>query len=274
MKIKELLKKNYLKKILPNNEIDIILALTLKKNIDYIYKNTEKKLNKSTINSFNKLIRKRINNIPFSYLKKYKEFYNLKFFVNKNTLIPRPESELLVDLALKYIKKNKINNVKIIDIGTGSGCLIISLVKQLNKYTALGIDISNKAIKIAKTNARKNKTKIKFNKSNLLNNIPKQKFNIILANLPYLTTKEMKEKSIQKEPNISLYGGKNGLKYYFKLIKNIKKYLEKKYIILLEINPEQKNNLDKEIKKNLPKSRLKYIKDLNNKTRVLKIINC
>ena len=273
MKIKELLKNTYNKKILSNNEIDSILALVLKRKVDYIYKNDNKEINILNIKKFNSLINKRLKNIPFSYIKKYKEFYNLKFLVNKNVLIPRPESELLIDLSLNFIKKNKLKDINIVDIGTGSGCLIISLSKQLKKYNSLGIDINSKSLKIAKTNARKNKVNIKFIKYNLLNNIPKQKFNIVLANLPYLNKEEMKELSIIKEPNIALYSGKEGLEYYIKLIKQNKDYLKEKYIILFEINPEQKNKLDEIIKNNLPNSRLKYIKDLSNNIRVLQITN-
>ncbi len=273
MKIKKLLIKTYAKKILSNNEIDSILALTIKKKVDYIYKNINKDLKLSSIKTFNKLINKRLNNIPFSYLKKYKEFYGLKFLVNKNTLIPRPDSELLIDEALKYIKNNKIKDISIIDVGTGSGCLIISLTKHLKKYKALGVDINNKSLKIAKTNTRKNKLNINFIKSNLLTKVPEQKFNIILANLPYLTPSKIKEANITKEPQKALDGGLYGLKYYLKLIKQLKIYLAKEYIILFEINPEQKNKLNQQIKKNIPPNKLKYIKDLGNNTRLLKITN-
>ena len=273
MKIKELLLKTYQQKILTVQEIDNILALALKRKRDYLYKNKDKELNISLLKTFQKLIKKRLNNIPFAYLKKKKEFYNLKFLVNKNTLIPRPESELIIDSALDYIKEKKIKNIKIIDIGTGSGCLIISLVKQLKKYQALALDINKKALKIAQTNARQHKVKITFLQSNLLTKVKKQNFNIILANLPYLEKKELKEPSIVKEPRQALYGHREGLKYYRELIKELANYLAKEFIVLFEINPTQKNKLDNLIKKELPLNKVEYLKDLNNNIRVLKIIN-
>ncbi len=272
MTIKELLKKTYSKKILSTNEIDSILAFTLKRKIDYLYQNIDKELNISNIKIFQRLINKRLNNIPLAYLKKEKEFYNLKFKVNRKTLIPRPESELIIDTALEYIKDNKLKDINIIDIGTGSGCLIISLIKQLKNYKAFAVDISNKVLKVAKTNARKNKVNITFLQSNLLTKVPLQKFNIILANLPYLEKKELKEPSIVKEPQKALDGHTEGLRYYRELIKQLNNYLAKEFIILFEINPQQKNKLDKLIMEELNSNNIEYLKDLNNNIRVLKII--
>jgi len=274
MIIQELLKKTYSKKQLDPPEIDELLALTLHKKLEYIYKNSDKELSISSLKKFNKLLEKRLNKWPLAYLKGNKEFYNLNFLVNKNILVPRPASELLVDEALKYLKK--IKNPNIIDIGTGSGCLIIAIAKNNSepaKY--LASDIASSALQIAKTNARKLqlKNKIKFIKSDLLKNIPQQKFNIIIANLPYLTPAQMKETSISREPKQALIAGQDGLDYYLELLKQLPNYLNKKYLILLEIDPQQEKKIDHLIKKYLPDGKIQFLKDLNKDIRVVKIQN-
>lgn len=279
--IKNILQKNAGK--LEASELDQLLALALHKKVEYIYKHPEKELNRSSAQTFNKLINKKLAGWSLAYLKGYKEFYGLKFLVSKHTLIPRPESEIIIDEALKYTKKNQ----DIIDLGTGSGCLILSLAKN-NKKEAnyLASDISIKALQVAKTNARKlglNK-KIKFVKSNLFSKIPastrgasstrgrkNRQFDIVIANLPYLKPQQMKEPSIKKEPRVALLAGKDGLSYYRKLLEQIPQYLKEKYLILLEIDPDQKDLISKVIETNLPKAKTSFIKDLAGHIRVVKI---
>ena len=266
MKVKKLLKK-YSGSLDPK-ELDEILALALKKNLLYIYKNPDKEITVSGLRAFKKLLIKRQVGWSLAYLKGYKEFCGQKFLVSKYTLIPRPESELLVEEALKYLKDNH----KILDIGTGSGCLILSILKQ-KQPNGLASDISKKALKTAKTNARKLglKNKVKFYQSNLLTNIPAQKFDVILANLPYLTPSERQESSIKKEPTLALLSGKDGLDAYRQLLKQIPSYLEKKYLLLLEINPKQKEEIKRIINSSLPQAKIEFIKDLANKDRIVKI---
>ena len=264
--LKDWLSQN--KNKLEAKELDLILALALHKNVEYIYKHPKKTLRTSTIKKANNLLQRRLTNYSLAFLQGYKEFYNLKFLVSRHTLIPRPESELIVDEALKYLKKKK--DSRVIDIGTGSGCLILSIAKNAQgNFTAT--DISPKALKMAKTNARKLKTKVKFIKSNLFKDIPAQKFNLVIANLPYLTPKELKEETIQKEPHNALLAGKDGLKYYRDFFKQLPKYLEKKYLVLIEINPPQQELITEIIKKSLPKAKIEFLKDLANNIRVVKI---
>jgi len=251
------------------SELDYLMALTLHKNIEYVYKNPDKALNRSNILAFKRLVNKRLENWSLAKLKKQKEFFKLNFLVNRHTLIPRPESELLVEEALKITSDNQ----NIIDIGTGSGALILSLAYN-NKHHAnyLACDISLKALRVAKSNARKLglKNKVKFVKSDLLKNI-EGKFDIIIANLPYLTNEQMKEPSISKEPSSALVSGKDGLNHYRKLLKQLPKHLNNKYTILLEIDPGQADVIKREITDNLPNSEIKFLKDLNKDIRVVKI---
>jgi release factor glutamine methyltransferase len=221
MTIKELLQKTYRDTPLETSEVDQILCLALHKNKEYLYKKPEKKLALTTIKSFYRLVKKRELGWPLAYLRGWQEFYALKFLVNKNTLIPRPDSELIIDAALDFLKEK--NNLDILDIGTGSGCIIISLAKNNNKNNYFATDISKKALQIAQTNARKNQVKINFIHSDLFNKIPEKKFDLITANLPYLRPDQMQEKSIQKEPRSALLSGQDGLDHYSKLLSRVSK---------------------------------------------------
>lgn len=278
--LKELLKKSADQ--LSTDEKDALLALALGKNKEYIYKNPGKKLNRSNVRTFYKLLNKRLAGWSLAYLQGHKEFYGLKFLVSKHTLIPRPESELIVEEALKFITRldsqrrtdaRREKDHRVIDIGTGSGCLILSLAKNFAEADYLATDISNKALLIAKTNARKLKlkNKVKFIKSDLLNKIPPTKFDIVMANLPYLKPMELKEPSIKKEPTLALLSGPDGLEHYRKLLSQLPKYLNQKYLILLEINPEQTEAIKKAVEKSLPKNKIKFLKDLAGNVRVAKI---
>jgi len=273
MTIKQLLNKTYKSTSLTPGEVDLLLAKSLHKPIEFIYKNPLKLVRRSTILAFGRTLERAKKGYSIAYLLGYKEFYGRKFRVNKYTLIPRPASEVIVKQSLDWLKENKSNCPKIVDIGTGSGCLIISLAAEYDgpaQYFAS--DISSPALAAARTNARKilpNK-KVKFIKSNLLQNIS-EKYNLIIANLPYLTAEQMAEQSIKKEPRRALYGGADGLDYYKKLLSNIADHLEKKYLILFEIDPEQVVKITSLIKKALPSGKVSVIKDLENLDRVVKI---
>lgn len=262
--------------LVPLGDIELLLAESLHRSLNYLYKNPEKILSRSTISTFWRLLERRRNNHSVAYLVGHKEFYKLDFLINKHTLVPRPDSEVLIDEALKYLTKNKINSPQIIDIGTGSGCLIISLAKNYQPPSLFyAVDNSGRALKLAKTNARKHglKRQINFLKSNLLNKMGGNKFDLVLANLPYLTKKQLQEPSITKEPLNALCGGPDGLSFYKTLLKQIPSYLNKKYLVLLEIDPQQELAAQKISKQYLPKAKLEIIRDLDKQARVLKIKN-
>jgi release factor glutamine methyltransferase len=150
----------------PILDIELLLTKILKKPKEYLFEYPEKNLTNSQLKKFKKLFNKRAKGEPVAYLLSHKEFYNLDFKVNKNVLIPRPETEILVEEVLIYIKKNKTH--LIFEIGVGSGAIIISLAKQIKKTEFFATDISLKALNIAKQNAKFHKTKIKFFKGDLL----------------------------------------------------------------------------------------------------------
>ena len=281
MKVKEIIKKSKL----PNLETETLLAFILKKTREYIIIHQEENLNLKDAQKFFSMEKKRALNLPLAYLTGNKEFYNLNFKVNKNVLVPRPETEILIDTILTRLKTSK-NNYDFLDVGTGSGVIIISLAHEIFKHNKtifnnssfLGVDISEPALKIAKQNAKTYNlnTKIAFFKSDLLKSLPtkalKDSHLVIAANLPYLTKKQLEnEPSIKHEPSLALDGGPKGLEYYHRLLKELKKINFKSLFLILEINPEQAIAIKKVAQKTWSQATLKIIKDLRKQSRFLTI---
>ena len=204
--------------------------------------------------------------IPVQYIVGNVDFYGNTINVNKNVLIPRFETELLVDKTIKYIKTNFKNHVDILDIATGSGCIAITLKKEIDS-TVDASDISESALKVAQENALNNKVDINFINSDILTNITK-KYDIIISNPPYLT-KEDDIMDIVKnnEPEIALYAKDNGLYYYDVILKNIKKHLKDKYLIAFEIGYTQGEDIKNIALKYLDNINVKIEKDYSNKDR-------
>lgn len=292
--------KKYYKKINSLN-LDLILENIIKKSRSFILAHPEFKLSKYQILNLKSKIKKILKGVPLAYIIGHKEFYGLNFKVNKNVLIPRPETELIVEEALKLATHNSQlithkEKITLIDIGTGSGCIIITLAKLLNlKFSTQGglnlkffaTDISVKALNIAKQNAKLHQVhqKIKFLRGNLLSPIIHNSLFlihnsdfIILANLPYLTPVQIKKSpTIQYEPRLALQAGQNGLKYYIQLLKQIKKLnslLLAPYSLIftiLEIDPAQKQKIINIIKKELPQAKWEIKKDLRGHNRIVLI---
>ncbi len=206
------------------------------------------------------------NGIPVQYIVGNIDFYGNTINVNKNVLIPRFETELLVDKTIKYIKTNFKHHVDILDIATGSGCIAITLKKEIDS-TVDASDISESALKVAQENALNNKVDINFINSDMLTNITK-KYDIIISNPPYLT-KEDDIMDIVKnnEPEIALYAKDNGLYYYDVILKNIKNNLKDKYFIAFEIGYTQGEAIKNIALKYLDNINVKIEKDYSNKDR-------
>ena len=219
---------------------EILLSKTLNKTRENILINLDQKINSKNISAFKEYLLRRSYNEPIAYIMGEKEFWSKKFYVNKGTLIPRPETELLVDKILKIYQGKKIS---ILDIGTGSGCIIISILSSLKNSNGIGIDISKNAILTAKKNALKHKLteRVKFlNKS--INNIFGKKFDLIVSNPPYIGSKDIKNLSDdikRHEPRIALDGGNDGLDLIKKVIYKSKYILKTKGTLALEIGNEQ-----------------------------------
>lgn len=275
MTIKEIIKQSSLDSF----ESEIILAFLLPNNREFILSHPEKSISDKKYKQFLSLEKKRLSGYAIAHLIEKKSFYSRSFIINKDTLIPRPLSELLVEEALKKIDKGI---EVIIDIGTGSGAIIISIAKEYKKINLshyrnlkfFASDISSLTLKITKKNIKKYhlEKKIIVKKSDLLEkfkSIRDEKI-LIVTNLPYLKTKEInKFITIKKEPRIALDGGSGGLKLYIKLFKEINKMFDKDIICLCEFDDYQKQKILKLAKNNIPKAKFKFLKDLSKKTRFL-----
>ncbi|MDO8529352.1 MAG: peptide chain release factor N(5)-glutamine methyltransferase [bacterium] len=283
-------------------DLELIIARALGKNREFVLTHLEFSVAKNYKLKIMNYIKRRIDCEPLAYIFKEKEFYGMKFKVNKDVLIPRPETELIVELAINDIK-NKVeseeikNNLLIFDIGTGSGNIIISIAKELERYGLpvagykfYGTDISKKALKIANQNAKINKSdkKIKFLEGNLLNPIIRnsklkiRNSNIIItANLPYLSRKIYNycQQDIKKyEPKSALISQKGGLSHYEELFRQIKSLsighclpageAGSSIDVFLEISPEQKSKMKKLVKKYFPKAKIIFHKDLSGRWRI------
>ena len=282
-------------------ESELILSAVIRKPREFIYTHPEYALSRSEERDFVNFIRRRAKREPMAYISRFKEFYGLAFSVNKNVLIPRPETEELVDLALEEIKKIQkagIKNMDIIDIGTGSGAIIISILKSLNDSrfkiprprqgeaeggqvsSFIAIDSSKRALTVAQENAKQLGVLrgIQFLHGNLIQPVVDQlnayklkakSYELILANLPYLTTSEMKnlQPEVRYDPRQALDGGKDGLDIYRVFFKHLTKIENNPFTAICEIAPEQKNKLLKIAKAYLPQSETKFFKDNSCRTR-------
>ncbi|MDO8499234.1 MAG: peptide chain release factor N(5)-glutamine methyltransferase [bacterium] len=265
-------------------DAEIILADIIKRNRAFIITHPEKWLTATQLAHWHQAKRKLTAGYPVAYILEYKEFFGLNFLVNKYTLIPRPETELMVEVVIAEIRKLKNKEIILIDVGTGTGCIPISIIKtRLFGGQAFAIDISPAALRIAKKNAEHHGVNIKFVQGNLLqpfvkliNQTTYQPITnvIITANLPYLTQKQFtKEASIQKEPYAALVAdSKNGLSLYAKLLTQIQSLsliVHCSLLIYLEIDPSQTKAITKLIKKSLPGVEIVIKKDLADRDRLV-----
>lgn len=224
----------------PILDSELLLAYALKRPKEFVYSHPEHELTSCQLKKFNKLVIRRKKLEPIAYITSQKEFFGLNFYVNRTVLIPRPDTENLVEKIIDYYKasKKKFHHPLILDIGTGSGCIAISLKKYLPFCDVIASDISAQALKIAKKNAKKNNVKVKFFQSNLFKNIPEKytgKIDIIAANLPYLPKNIAQKKSLQYEPNIALQNHKQLLNF----LPQVEKFIKPNGKIFLEINKNQ-----------------------------------
>ena len=230
---------------------ELLLSKILKKNREEILINLDQEICQKNLSRYKELILRRSQHEPIAYILENKEFWSKFFFVSSDTLIPRPETELMVEKLIEIFKEKKIS---ILDMGTGSGCILISLLSELKNSTGVGIDISKKALEVAKKNSDKHrmKNKIKFfNKS--LESKFYQKFDLIVSNPPYIKSNEIKnlKEDIRKyEPRIALDGGNDGLDLIKKVIYKTKYILKVKGMLALEIGNEQYKKVSKILIKN------------------------
>ncbi len=260
MKIKDILEKN-------NNDLIIALTYLLNTNKNLLFLNKEEALDEKIENEL-KIINDKINEgYPLQYAIGKWNFYGLDLLVDKRALIPRYETEILVDLIIN----DNSNNKKILDIGTGSGAISLALSKNLKDTKITGVDISKNAIDLANENKIKlNINNVEFKESDIFSNI-EEKFDIIVSNPPYINKEDFEklDNKLYYEPQNALYGGEDGLYFYKKIIKNAKNFLNKNGKIYLEIGYDQKDSISNLLEEYGYKQIESY-KDFNDFDRIIK----
>ena len=246
---------------------ELILSKLLNKRRENLLVNEETIVPLKTIKNFNKLIKIRSKRQPIAYILNKKEFWNYIFYVNKYTLIPRPETELMVESVLKIYKSKRF---KILDIGTGSGCILLSILAECKKASGTGLDISKNALKVAKKNAKLLDLSLrsKFVNKSISDYFP-GKFDLIVSNPPYIKSPEMFKLSPDVknfEPNIALNGGNDGLDVIKKVIYKSRSILKLNGILAIEIGNKQYKKVSQILKKNNFREKL-LIKDYRENIR-------
>lgn len=239
----------------PRLDVEILLQKALG-DVDrlYIHLNLEKFLSEEEENLFLKLINERLNNRPIAYIVGNREFMGLDFYVQEGVLIPRPDTEILVEEVIE-IGNNK-GEIEILDIGTGSGAITVSLAKYLDNANLTSVDISDIALEVGKKNAISNNVdnKIEFIKSNLFTEIDKdKKFDVIVSNPPYIRKKDVENLESQVkdfEPYTALEGGEDGLDFYRKITQQAKLYLKENGVLAYEVGHDQSEDVSKLMKIN------------------------
>ena len=251
-------------------DAELILSKILGLSREKILLNLNDKINDKVFENFNYYLKLRKQNRPIAYILGFKDFWKYKFKVDKDVLIPRPETELIIEQALKILPK--LSNKNILDIGTGSGCIIISIIKERENCKATAIDKSLKALKVAKLNAEMHQVQKKIKFLNIdVDKYFANKYDLIVSNPPYIKDSEIfsLDKNVKlNEPKLALSGGESGLNKVFKVIKKSQKLLKTNGKLILEIGDKQ----SKEVKKYLIKNNFNQIqvfKDLSRKDRCI-----
>ena len=229
----------------PKLKARLLLQYVLDKPRQYIIVYDNKEIDKQQQWQYFVNIEKLTKGIPLQHITHRQEFMKMDFFVDENVLIPRPDTEILVEEVIKIAQK--YNSPRILDLCTGSGAIAISLKKFVPNADITAVDISEKALEIAQKNAKKLETKINFLKSDLFDKLDNKKFDIIVSNPPYIRKDEIKKLSeeVKKEPKIALDGGEDGLDFYRIIAEQAINYLKTGSFLCFEIGYNQKNDVIK-----------------------------
>ena len=255
----------------PKNKARMLLEATLKKSKEYLIIYDNKEITSQERELYIKNVKRHISGEPIQYITGKQEFMKLNFLVTKDVLIPRQDTEILVEEVINIAKK--IENPIILDLCTGSGAIAVSLAKYVNNVKIFATDISPKALEIAKKNAEFNgvKNNIDFIESDLFNKIKNLKFDIIVSNPPYIETDEIKKltKDVQNEPIQALDGGKDGLTFYRKIAEDAPEFLNIHGFLCFEIGYNQKQKVKQILEKQKRYINIYCKKDLCENDRVV-----
>jgi len=252
---KDFFKKNNIDN--PRLDAEVLLAELLDMERIKLYVNFDYPLKEDEIAKYREMIKLRAKRIPVAYITGHKEFMSLDFYVNQNVLLPRPETEILVEYLIDYFNEKDMERINAVEVGTGSGAIIVSLGHYLKDARILGIEIDKKAIEVTRKNIERYSLddRLKVSQGNLLEPLIKRgikNLNLVVSNPPYISEKEMETlpPEVKQEPKKALYGGKDGLKFYKELIPQAYEVLTENGMIALEIGYTQAEEVEKILRDN------------------------
>ena len=249
----------------------LILESVTKLETNFLYMKMNQEIEDDIINKFNDIFDKYLfDNKPVQYLIGYSTFYGYDFIVNNNVLIPRFETEELVENVLyRYDEHFKGKKVLVCDLACGSGCIGITLDKEEPNMEVIATDISNEALEVAKMNNEKLNANVKFLQGDMLEPVKNYKFDIFVSNPPYIPNDELVDPLVKdNEPNIALFGGSDGMKFYDIILKGLKPLLKEKAMIAFEHGYDKKEEMIALANKYFPNSKVEVLKDLEGKDRM------
>lgn len=279
--VKELLSKGIMLLEQNNIEDSIIKAkrliqYVLKKTANQIIFDLDSCIKKDNETQYLEYINQIINGKPLQYITHEQEFMGFKFYVDENVLIPQPDTETLVEIAIEIVKDAQpiTENIDVLDMCTGSGAIAVSIAKLCKNIKICALDISDEALEIAKKNAFENEANVEFFKSDMFENISKNaKFDLIVSNPPYIkeTVISTLSKDVQNEPHIALSGGIDGLDFYRIIANNAYRYLKYQGKVLVEIGYDQEESVENLFEQTHQYDKIRCIKDLSGNDRVIEI---
>lgn len=246
LKVSELISSaaQQIKSTTPKLDAEILLAHVLKKDRSFLYSHSDEKIEKNLVDEFNALLARRIQGEPIAYIVGYQDFWSVRLNVTSKTLIPRPETELIVEKCLGLIGKKE--NALVADLGTGSGAIAIALAKERPSWKIIATDVSEDALDVAKENAKLNAVdNIEFYQSDWCDGLPDKKFDIIVSNPPYIEENHqcLKEGDVRFEPRIALTSGEDGLNAIKTIVRQAKNYLKEGGALLIEHGFRQQKSI-------------------------------
>jgi release factor glutamine methyltransferase len=257
----------------PKLEVELILCYLLQKDRIYLHLNRKKEVSQEIKDKFYKLAEKRNNGYPLQYITNSQEFMGLDFYVQEGALIPRPDTETLVETVINIVKERYNKKIKILDLGTGSGAIAISLAYYLRNSFVTAIDISDIAVETTKINIKKhNLNNIEVIKGNIFEDNFGEKFDVLVSNPPYIESDEIKNLQTEVsvyEPRLALDGGVDGLDYYRPIVELFKKISEKNGVLAVEIGKQQKKSVEEIFLNSKVFKEVKAYRDLAGNDRVI-----
>tara|TARA_B100000029_G_C17592110_1_gene962885 strand:+ start:2091 stop:2948 length:858 start_codon:yes stop_codon:yes gene_type:complete len=255
-------------------EAEVLLRHVLKIDRATMFRDLEENLSEDNVTNIASLVNRRIQKEPLAYITGIKEFYGLMFEVSEGVLIPRPETELLVETAITKAKLLKKNEINIVDVGTGSGAIAVSLAVNIPNSNVIAIDLSKSALEIADENRRTHGmySRIKLRLGNLLEPVT-ENIDILVSNPPYIRKDRLHslQEEVLKEPMLALDGGEDGLRLIAELLTQARERMDSTSIILFEIDSDQGIEASKISKNTFPLGDVTVLKDLNNDDRAVLI---